>query len=391
MPDITLEEPHATIRTDLEAENRILRARLETLGFLSAPDGVPPPHAANHAPGHQSQIEHGFEFNSSRDSLFSHSSKIFDKVLHVFNAEYYGIRAAAGNLPGGKLAVSAQKKLTPRDFSEIVEQIALQGYEKFVLHGYSRAMNDVAIRIHRAFGSEIYGVWHGNFAQLVYHGEREAFEQWRRLLSNGVITKAHILKQHASDFLECGFTPLLLNLPPQWKGVRISPAFSQKETVTAFLPGWIDVRKNWHANMLAAERSDVVKQLFYYADTCPVFDRTGKAKQINFDPVTHMDVMSSVDLVLNATLIDCHPMVDLEALACRTPAITSKLFLGELLDAHAYSKLTSIENVLDTKEISDRIKFISEIDEGEILEMMSDYADALIRMSFSRYEDFLDL
>jgi hypothetical protein len=385
-----LDQRNISIPSDLEMENRVLRARLETLGFLSSLENNSLPSESAHSQSHQSDVAPDFEFNSSRDTVFSHNNAAFGKVLHIFNAEYYGIRAAAGNLPGGKLAVSVEKKFLPHTLSQIVDQINLHGYEQFVLHGYSKTMDDVAKHIHRVFGRQIYGVWHGNFAQLVYQGEREAFEQWRRLLQEGIVARAHILKQNASDFLECGFTPLLLNLPPRWMGTRIAPAFSNRQGVTAFLPGWIDVRKNWHANMLAAERSDVVHRLFYYADANPVFDSTGKAKRIKFDPITHMDVMSSVDLVLNATLIDCHPMVDLEALACHTPTITSKLFLGDL-DLHPYAQLTNIDNVLDTKEIADRIAVVSTVQSDELVGMMDDYSDNLIETSFSRYGEFLNL
>lgn len=374
--------------SDLELENRVLRARLSTLGILSALENVVYPNEHVQFIEQKLDSKPDFEFNATRDTTLAHTNNLFNKVLHIFNAEFYGIRSAAGSLPGGKLAVSAEKTLLPQSLSEIVEQITKFGFNKFILHGYSKTMDDVARYIHKVLEGSIFSVWHGNFAQLVYSGERETFERWQKLLDDGIVEKAHILKQGANDFLKCGFEPLLLNLPPKWKGRRIIPAFSNPSAVTAFLPSWLDVRKNWYANMLAAERSDIVYKLFHYADARPVFGRSNKATQIKFDPITHMDVMSSVDLVLNATLIDCHPMVDLEALAGRTPAITSRLFLGEL-DLHPYAHLTTVQNALDTKEIAERIKYISSVGAGEITEMMDDYSKNLIELSFSRYGEFL--
>lgn len=374
----------------LEFENSLLHARIATLGILSSIEADENPNNLADSTDKNHADFPFFEFNSLRDTCFSHDTKEFEKTLHIFNAEYFGIRAAAGNLPGDKLAISAEKKIPPQDFVSILEKIAPENYKRIVMHGYSSNMDEFAKRLYDASNIPLFLVWHGNFAQLVYEGERNAFDRWLRLQEGGLVTRAHILKQNSSSFLKHGYNPMLLNLPPRWCGNRPSAAFQDLDSITAFLPSWPDIRKNWHANMLAGERSRTVQNILYYADVKPVFPMTKKSTRLKFDMVTHMDVVSSADIVLNATLIDCHPMVDLEALACRTPTITAKLFLGEL-DTHPYAQLTSVNNALDSQEIADSIDRVAAVPYDEMNEIMQDYSSRLIATSISRYAEFLKL
>lgn len=382
--------PHATkSQSELERENRILRARLDTLGFLASeiePEIQEPVSSLNNTVENFTE----FEFNSIRDCSLSHNYSDFGKILHIFNAEYFGIRAAAGNLPGHKLSVVAERKLSQKSISDIMNRIDFEGYQKFVLHGYSANMDVLARNIYRASGSPMYCVWHGNFAQLVYKAERDAFERWLGLQDAGIVSKAHILKHNSSNILKHGYNPMLLNLPPVWTGSRISAAFENSSAGTALLPSWIDIRKNWHSNMFAAAYSTNVDSIIYYADVRPIGKFNKKIEKVNFDIITHLDIVSSVDIVLNATLVDCHPMVDLEGLACQTPVITGKLFLGEL-DSHPYTRLTCVENSLDYEEIITSINRVSSISSNEITEMMNDYKEKITNISISRYREFLEI
>lgn len=363
-----------------------MRARLDTLNFLSTAISEETPSRSSEEDSHAPMPD--YEFDSHRDTCFAHADPAFSTVLHVFNAEYFGIRAAAGNLPGGKLAVSARNKLSPRQMDAVLEQIGARGYDRLVLHGFSDTMADLATRVHKALTLPIFCVWHGNFAQLAYQAERTTFNHWLKLQQDGVVKRAHILKQNASRFLANGYIPLLLNLPPKWKGIRPSPAFQQPRSASAFLPSWMDVRKNWHANMLAAIQSNSIKSIFHYADAEPVISTKKPIHRIRYDLGSHLQVVSTMDIILNVTLIDCHPMVDLEALACGTPTITSRLFLGEL-DRHPYARLTNVENALDTDEIACRVDEVAGIDPSERTELIKDYSSALVEISNQRYREFL--
>ncbi len=376
---------------DLEAENRQLRARLETFRYLaSLPAHTHKFEEGQKASKHPAGAPAEYTFDAERDTSRSHIHPAFGSVLHLFHSEYFGIRAAAGNLPGGKLAITAEKPLSGFTIADIIQTIESKGYNRFVLHGYSANLDVLARRIARIFGARIFCVWHGNFAQLAYREERAAFQRWLRLQEEGLVARAHILKRSASDFLERGFRSLLLNVPPNWNGKRIAPPFHIPEVSTAFLPSWPDIRKNWHANMLAAGRTSAVRKILFYADETPLFAVGKPTEKINFDVKDHLEVVSSVDIIFNATLIDCHPMVDLEGLACGTPSITAQLFLDGL-DRHPYARLTSVDNPLDIDAIVRSASKVAEVPSVELAEMMADYSISLLRSSLSRYQEFIEL
>ncbi|WP_146214370.1 hypothetical protein [Rhizobium sp. 11515TR] len=373
---------------ELEIENRHLKSRLAALAFLGSQpeeqqDEVT---ATNHALSFNAE----YAFDDNRDTALSHKDVSFNSTLHIFHMEYFGIRAAAGNLPGAKLAIRAEKPLSQHATAKIIDTIQRIGYDRLVLHGYSANMDLLARRIGGSDGPDLFCVWHGNFAQLAYKDERAAFQRWLKLQNDGLVSRAHILKQNASEFLTKGFTPLLLNLPPKWNRQRISAPFSTKATTTAFLPSWSDIRKNWHANMLAASKTPAVKKIFYYADTRPLFALEKPVEKIKFDIATHLDVVASVDVIFNVTLIDCHPMVDLEAIACGTPSITARLFLDEI-ENHPYARLTEVDNPLDADAVARTASKVAEVPHSELAAMMSDYSSNITKTSLSRYREFLRL
>lgn len=387
--DIWNVSPERQNIVELRAENERLRARLETLNVLSFPSrttaelateepGLPPP-----------LLE--YVFNADRDTVQAHHDAAFASTLHLFHMEYLGIRAAAANLPGRKLAIRAEKPLSPDAVSKILETVDLKRFRRFVVHGYSDNMDLLARRIANVSDASLYCVWHGNFGQMVYRDERRAFEQWLRLQKDGLVQRAHILKQNSSIFLANGYKPLLLNLPPKWAGKRATQPFEVKEAIAAFVPSWSDVRKNWHTNVLAAAETRAVRKVFHYADSRILFPVFKPVLRVAYEAANHMEVVASMDILFNATLIDCHPMVDLEGLACGTPSVTARLFLGEKFDRHAYARLTEVDNPLDVQAIAAAASRIAEIPANELSGIMSDYRSVLIDESIRRYAEFIDL
>ncbi|NLS00666.1 hypothetical protein HGP17_27880 [Rhizobium sp. P38BS-XIX] len=373
---------------ELEIENRHLKSRLAALAFLGSRDQQQDKEPAETE--HAASFTAEYAFDSERDTLLAHKDVSFASTLHIFHMEYFGIRAAAGNLPGAKLAVRAGKPLSPHAIANIIDTVQRKGYNRLVWHGYSANMDTLARRVGAFNGLESYCVWHGNFAQLAYKDERAAFQRWLKLQKDGLVTRAHILKQNSSQFLTNGFIPLLLNLPPKWNHKRISAPFSIKDATTAFLPSWSDVRKNWHANLLAAANTPAVKRILYYAETTPLFSLEKPTDSIKFDVKTHLEIVSSVDIIFNATLIDCHPMVDLEAVACGTPSVTARLFLDEL-ENHPYARLTEVDNPLDVDAVARVASNVAEVPPTELLGLMNDYSLNITRIGLSRYRDFLRL
>lgn len=382
--------------TNLQAENNRLKARLETLRII----GSLPPHLRNTRQvsdasalaGDDSTSTHtpNYALNAWRDTFYSHDRPEFEKVLHIFHLEYAGIRAAAGSLPGAKLGITASASLTNASIGQLIERLAEKNYTRIILHGYSANMQNLAKTLRTVFSAEIFGVWHGNFGQLIYVDERRAFDLWLGDQTNGLISRAHILKKNSSDILPRGYNKLLLNMPPRLRDARSTTPFSSAEGVIAFIPSWPDVRKNIISNYLAAINNPYVQKIFHYAPMTSPQAHTKQTIQAKYSERDHFQILQTIDVVLNATLIDCHPMVDVEALACGTPSITSRLFL-EGVDNHPYSNLTSVENPLDHTEISRVITNLNGMHSQELSELMSDYSQLLQELSIQRYADFVRL
>ncbi len=138
-----LEERLVTETSKLRDEVELARARFaerqqirEDLAF--AANRTAKRH--DHAPDHDSaRAESGpssaVEWNAPQDTRYSHSLPGFDRVLQVFHKEWFGIRAAAGSLPGAKLAIPADVDLSHDHVLGIYDAISLAGYDRIVFHG----------------------------------------------------------------------------------------------------------------------------------------------------------------------------------------------------------------------------------------------------------------
>lgn len=103
-----------------------------------------------------------------------------------------------------------------------------------------------------------------------------------------------------------------------------------------------------------------------------------------------LDTMRSVDLISNVSIVDCHPMVDQEALAVRVPCLRGPLFLDALED-HPYVRATEVPNPLSVHEISTAMTRVFDIDPSEMEGMIVDYAQGIRAVSLDRYVEFLEL
>ncbi len=78
-----------------------------------------------------------FIWNAQQDKIYEHDLPEMRDVLHVFHQEWFGIRAAAGALGGAKLAVTADRSLTPADIRNVCDAIIAANYARIVFHGRS--------------------------------------------------------------------------------------------------------------------------------------------------------------------------------------------------------------------------------------------------------------
>lgn len=103
-----------------------------------------------------------------------------------------------------------------------------------------------------------------------------------------------------------------------------------------------------------------------------------------------LETMRSADLLSNVSIVDCHPMVDQEALAVGVPCLRGPLFLDALED-HPYVRATQIANPLSVADVSTGMSRVFDIPRDEMKGMIEDYAHKIRAVSFERYVEFLEL
>lgn len=316
-------------------------------------------------------------------------TKMSKFVAHVFHSEWLGIKSAACSLDGHKVSISCEANPTSSQLARILGDIEKHQIKRVVFHGFSDPANFLLKNLTRA-GLDCYLVWHGNFAQLAYYPEIKYFSRAVDAAKRGLFRKAHILKASQSEVLANAYLPMLPNVVPDNPQNRISAPFSG-EHVKALVPGTIDIRKNTFTNFQAAISSQNINTVLHYNKfDWPIID-SRKLKRVVYQGTdAHLALLCDIDICLNVTLIDCLPMVDLEALSAGTPTITGPLFRDFLAD-HPYAQLTEVDNPSDLSMIRDRIRIISSVPKSELAEMMNDYRLSLIDISQMRYEEFLDL
>lgn len=329
------------------------------------------------------------EFDATRDRRYSNSDSRFDEVVHVFNQEWLGIRSAAGVLPGHKIAYPYPGKLRSIDFLQIREHIHRWNIKKAVFHGFSGTSEKILNQL-LPLDVSCYLVWHGNLSPLVWRPEVDYFESAQEACRRGRLKRASMLKAGMSAVFPNSYGPMLLNSPPKINGKRLAPAFSSKRVV-ALVPASPDIRKNLHSSLLGAALCPDVDDVLYYGNLKGIFPAISRCKRINYEGHDrHLSFLHDIDVTINATAMDCHPMVDLEALGCGAIGISGPLFL-DALETHPYTKLSTILNPFDVIEMSKRLSFLRNMDNGELNDIANDYSRKITEISIGRYVDFLGI
>ncbi|MBS7695765.1 MULTISPECIES: class I SAM-dependent methyltransferase [unclassified Chelatococcus] len=324
------------------------------------------------------------------DTRYAHDVPGFGQVLHVFHKEWFGIRAAAGALPGRKLALSAEP-VNGRVLRETVRAILAAGVQRIVFHGFSENTPAIVEGLAgQGFGERMFLVHHGGTTQWINNRERHYAFGVIDLLRRGRLRKAHFMRP-GFDFPVCGlFRPLLFNLSPQHGA---SDCFrSDPLPATVFAPGWAGWIKNVSTNVLGAALSPSVEKIWVYAEDLalpPPLD--AKLQHIQFrDREDTFRRMAASQMCLNASLIDCHPVVNLEAQSLGRPCIRGPLFLDALED-HPYVRLTQVDDVSAATEVRAAIERVLDIPRDEREHLTRDYQAQSNAIAIDRYREFLEL
>lgn len=333
-----------------------------------------------------------FSWNLPLDLQFTHKKNSFSRVCHVYHHDWIGIRNAAKYLPGHKLAISSSNSLSVENVRVIHDMLAQNGIDRLVFHGMSNPMAYL-LRSFKSLGIEhLYIVWHGTTSQLSYKNERDLFNIAMILVKEKTIRRFHAIRRGLQDFIgPLHFKEQLLNIPPKIDRFKISFSHNQTEAI-AFSPSWNTIGKNLYGNIFAAQMNNRISKIWVLAeDLCLPQMRNSKVEKVSTQNKFEIfNYFEAVDITLNATLIDCHPMVNLESLAVGTPAIQGPLFL-DVLEEHPYTQLVTVKNPLSVQDISKAIDNVLSFPSEELQEIMKDYSKILIEIAINRYSEFLEI
>lgn len=336
-------------------------------------------------------------FNASLDTDWAQPvPEGFPRLAHIFHREWFGIRAAAGYLPGEKIGIPFHGSIDDDDLLQIVEFIQTSRCEQVLLHCYSQNMEAVARVLRRSFGNsvQIHSVWHGNTAQFHVDVERDCIQRLLRLKRVGIVNHNCFVKPGMRELTDEFFAETLLNVPPHVVSANRLSSSSPKGKVLIPIP--LDWRKNFYTNYLAACASDGVAEVHVVAQ--------GFERQKDFEHGRrvvehgHMDraslfaLVAQVELALNVTLSECQPMAALESLSFDVPCLTGPLDNGAL-DEHPLQRLVqlcAVDSLSAVRRAIERILRVRREETGTLSEMMADYRDALTREAFARYLRLFD-
>lgn len=333
-----------------------------------------------------------FVVDDIKDTVYASSHFEFCDVLHIFHSEWFGIRAAAGSLPGRKIAIPAEESLSEQDLYILKTKVLNINPSRIIFHAMSPNMATLINILSREFETKkLFFVHHGAPSQWFHEPDRNAVFIALDMLEKGLLYKVHVMR-NGFDYSHRGiFKPILLNKSPRLDFIK-SFANVRSAKKTAFLPGWSGWRKNIYANAFAAALSNEVEVILAYGNDIDLPSKfKHKLKFIKFiDRVQTIQLMNSSRITLNASLVDCHPMANIESQALGVPCIHGNLFLDALQD-HEYCKLTRVADVNSIQEIRSKITLCLSQDEEYISTVTKNYQKELDIISINRYGDFLEL
>ncbi len=193
--------------------------------------------------------------------------------------------------------------------------------------------------------------------------------------------------------LEGLFRPVLFNFSPNIGDRR--PSYSEgtaKPKCVALSAGWGGLRKNVYTNVMGAALSDRIEAIWLYAPDIELAPPLSKKlrPQRYVSRETTFQLMAASSLCLNVSLVDCHPMVNVESQTFGRPCLRGPLFL-DALEEHPYVKATTVYDVNSPAEIRDRIDLLCSIPAVEREQLTLDYQKRSDEVARTRYRDFLEL
>ena len=335
------------------------------------------------------------DFNVTRDYQFSQHFDGFDRVLHIFNADWHGVRAASAYAPGQKLAISEQDGLDGEAIRHVFGIISKYRINRVVFQAYSHVASSLCESIHRQFGSdvEIYAITHVTSTQFENLFEIEMQALLMQQQSKGIIKRLGSVKPRFSDVIPAYWPTTILNFSP-----NIGALTAQMSTVegTAFVPIENSWRKNLYTNMLAVQDCEAISTVF------SVNFPTGLEQIRTMDKLSLtsfkrgpdlLGFMASTEVLMNVTLAECQPMTQLEAMAVGTPCMTAPLRLVEFEDdpLMALTEVDALDSPHFLTKALDKVIAVQRQGDGELQQMIDDHLERRNLLAALSYAEFLSL
>lgn len=335
------------------------------------------------------------DFDVTRDVQFAHQADGFDKVMHVFDAHWHGIRSASGCCPGHKLAISHKEPFDGEAYRHAIGLIHHYGIRRIVFQGYSWVANELAQTLRREFGEELrlYAITHVTSAQFENHFEMDMQFAITEGLRKGILARAGSVKPHFNSVVPETWPHLIVNFAPNISGKSRPAAI---DTRAIFIPVENSWRKNLYTNVLAAlpiAEIDVIYSVNWPTGLDKMAD-LGKVKVAPFRSGRDLFAfMGSLGAIVNVTLAECQPMTQLEGLAMGTPSLTGSLRIEEFADdpLTPLVEVDSLDNPFHIRAALERLLKMRRDDPGEMTQMIDAHLKNRHRLAVERYADFLEL
>ena len=335
-------------------------------------------------------------FNEDRDIVVAHRDPTLDSVLHVFDQHWHGIRSATASLPGGKLGISHLHELGGEEMRHIVGLIFKHQFRAVCFQGYSEQADRLAVCLHRDFGRDLRlcVVTHVTTSQFEHTFEMNMLSRIYERLAKGVLWRAGSVKPNFHLFHNDTWRACIFNMPPDTS--RLGLAKPRCESGTVFIPVENTWRKNLYTQVIAAHGSSEVDRIMlvnWPSHLDEIFS-LDKLSLLGFQPLRGLlHCMGLSEVVMNATLSECQPMTQLEALTVGTPTVTGPLRLPGFSD-HPLGKLTEVAELDDPGLLRARLEAVlleRRTNPGGLEEMMSNFVRLRIEASLDSYQEFLQL
>jgi hypothetical protein len=336
---------------------------------------------------------HGILLNAGSDTERAHSHPELDRVMHVFDAYWHGIRSATGCLPGHKVAISHKRKPDAEALQHLFAYIAHHRVSQIVFQGMSDHGLELAKLIKREFcdAVDLYVVTHVSSAQFENHYEMAMIKAMVDGCEAGLFRRLGAVKPRFHGVVPEFWPKTIVNMAPRLEG----PLPMLREIGAVLLPVENNWRKNLYTNALAALHCDAVKSLYVvnWPNGLDHLHDLKKVKWIGFmRPGQMVARAASCSAILHSSLIECQPMTMLEGLAVGTPCVSGKLGVHPEIDAHPLTRLCEVEFTDDVgalQAVLHELMAFWNRDATGLREMIADQVALRKKVCIASYQEFL--